>query len=383
LNDQFRTDAPETEFGNFPTPLSGHPYGYLLKGKLHGCSREELLRKCSSRGFRNVQMVWTPENSHLVPVAVVPFLFDTAVSAYRFRLRASLALTILLTIILAYMAKSSWPDERSFSLLIIAALVLVGVLPSIRTFKMLRGLAGVTADSFGDSHHFSRPALWVASQNTIGTKILAAGMIAAGAAQLRAGMEPSLYAAALIKDLVRAGEHFRLFSCVWLHGGLLHFGLNFMALMNIGRMVEALGNRALVLIVFAVSAATGSLFSFWLMPHITSVGASGGIMGLIGFLAVLGQRRRGLLPSGFGRAIWMNIAFIAALGLAAFQMVDNAAHLGGLVGGAACGLAFIPVREKKLPIAVTPVTDSFGWISLGLIIASVAVTVEKVFSYVP
>jgi membrane associated rhomboid family serine protease len=100
-------------------------------------------------------------------------------------------------------------------------------------------------------------------------------------------------------------------------------------------------------------------------------------------LAVLGQRRRGLLPSGFGRAIWMNIAFIAALGLAAFQMVDNAAHLGGLVGGAVCGLAFIPVREKKLPIAVTSVTDSFGWISLGLIIASVAVTVEKVLSYVP
>ncbi|MDB6036381.1 MAG: gluP 3 [Verrucomicrobiales bacterium] len=248
---------------------------------------------------------------------------------------------------------------------------------------MLRGLAGVTADTFGDSHHFSRPALWVASQNTIGTKILAGGMIAVGAAQVRSGMEHSLYAAALIKDLVRAGEHFRLFSCIWLHGGLLHFGLNFMALMNIGRMVEALGNRALVLIVFAVSAAMGSMFSFWLMPHITSVGASGGIMGLIGFLAVLGQRRRGLLPSGFGRAIWMNIAFIAALGLAAFQMVDNAAHLGGLVGGAVCGLIFIPAREKKLPIAVTPMTDSLGWISFGLIIASVAVTVEKVLSYVP
>ena len=88
LNDQFRTSIPETEFGNFPKPLPGQPYGYLLKGKLHGCTREELIRKCSSRGFRNVQMVWTPENPYLVRVAEVPFLFDTAVSAYRFRLRA-------------------------------------------------------------------------------------------------------------------------------------------------------------------------------------------------------------------------------------------------------------------------------------------------------
>jgi membrane associated rhomboid family serine protease len=154
-----------------------------------------------------------------------------------------------------------------------------------------------------------------------------------------------------------------------------------MALLNIGRMVEALGNRALVLIVFAVAASAGSLFSLWLMPGATSVGASGGILGLIGFLAVLGQRRRGLLPSGFARAIWINIGFIAAMGLAAFQMVDNAAHFGGLLGGVVCGLAFIPAREKKLPIAVTPTSNALGWISLGLIVASVAVTVEKILRY--
>jgi membrane associated rhomboid family serine protease len=70
-----------------------------------------------------------------------------------------------------------------------------------------------------------------------------------------------------------------------------------------------------------------------------SVGASGAIMGLIGMAAVFawrtGQRRA-------AKALAINVLFILGVGLSlsarGISLVDNAAHIGGLVAGAAIGL---------------------------------------------
>jgi len=173
------------------------------------------------------------------------------------------------------------------------------------------------------------------------TKVVLACLIVVAVLSLIAGDEESIKAAGLVKSAVWDGEVWRLLTCATLHANFMHIWMNGQALLGLGRMIESLTYRAYLAIVFLPSALCGSLFSLLLMPNTTSVGASGGIMGLVGFLAVLGYRRKEFLPPGFFKSILMNICFIGAIGLVGFAIIDNAAHLGGLLAGVACGLIII------------------------------------------
>ena len=88
-------------------------------------------------------------------------------------------------------------------------------------------------------------------------------------------------------------------------------------------------------------ALGGSVLSTMLTPN-PSVGASGGIMGFVGFLAVLALRRRPLLNPGFFRNVMLNLVSAAVFGIIAFAFIDNAAHLGGFLTGAALGALLVP-----------------------------------------
>src|ERR1700722_17931873 len=60
----------------FPLRPSNSDYGFMVRNKLIGCSREVLIRKCSREEIPDTHLVWTPENPRLVPPSQVPFLFD-------------------------------------------------------------------------------------------------------------------------------------------------------------------------------------------------------------------------------------------------------------------------------------------------------------------
>ena len=75
-----------------------------------------------------------------------------------------------------------------------------------------------------------------------------------------------------------------------------------------------------------------------LMPDTASVGASGGILGLVGFLLVVGVRHRGSLPADFAKSIIRSVLFMAALGFLAKDYIDNAAHAGGFLVGCVIAL---------------------------------------------
>lgn len=135
--------------------------------------------------------------------------------------------------------------------------------------------------------------------------------------------------------LVRQGQLYRLFAANFLHGGLLHVGLNALALLSLGSMVERLLGRWRFLIIYLVSAFLGSLASVAWERAPLSVGASTGLFGLFGGLAVLHLRRGVDLPAGFRQPprwwVWMG-AINAALLLV--PQVDAAAHVGGFAAGA-------------------------------------------------
>jgi membrane associated rhomboid family serine protease len=169
--------------------------------------------------------------------------------------------------------------------------------------------------------------------------------------------QKSVAFAGLTKPLPDVSQWWRLFTSVLLHGHWLHLLVNFYALLTLGRLMEVHSRRVYLPIVFVISAIVGSWFtlqwSSWTHVGGISVGASGGLMGLIGFLAILGIRRRDVLPGGFAGNIAANIVLIGAIGLASQgrsgMQVDNACHLGGVCAGLALGFAMIPRKLSLIP----------------------------------
>ena len=138
------------------------------------------------------------------------------------------------------------------------------------------------------------------------------------------------------------GELWRLVSAAFLHGGWLHMLLNALALVAVGRIAEAIYGRTRMLWVFLVSAILGAAGS-WVTGTLVSVGASGGVFGLMAAVVVFGWRHPDALPDEPSRFFrWRVLPWIVgnlALGFVPplDEVIDNAAHLGGLVGGVVLG----------------------------------------------
>lgn len=82
--------------------------------------------------------------------------------------------------------------------------------------------------------------------------------------------------------IVNENEAWRLVSPMILHAGLIHYFLNMLALWFIGSAVEQSHGLIPTMILFILPAIGGTVLSAIFLPEYISVGASGGIFGLIG-----------------------------------------------------------------------------------------------------
>ena len=143
--------------------------------------------------------------------------------------------------------------------------------------------------------------------------------------------------AALVKSAVRAGEWWRLLTATYLHGSALHLLGNLGALVALGEIFEVYEGRMRLPLVYLVAAIAGSACSVLLLKA-TSVGASGGILGVAGYLVTAAGRGSAGTPRLVRGRMVRLLASTALVGLAGFSFVDNGAHLGGILGGTALGL---------------------------------------------
>ncbi len=148
----------------------------------------------------------------------------------------------------------------------------------------------------------------------------------------------SVTAAGLVKAAVRAGQWWRLLTASYLHGSWFHIVANATALMTLGRIIEIYDRRLRIPLVYAASAVGGSVLSTMLFPT-SSIGASGGVLGLAGYVFVVAGRDPNGTPAWLRKQMVSILASTAVLGIAAFMFIDNAAHLGGALSGAALGYA--------------------------------------------
>lgn len=180
---------------------------------------------------------------------------------------------------------------------------------------------------------------------------------------------------------IRQGQWWRILSSAFLHIGLLHLIFNMYALGVFGSLLERLQGRARIGLIYAVSVVTAALGSLFWHPTVISAGASGGIFGLIGGVTALLIRHRRDFPPHLQKAIWKwlltILAYNAVLMFALSGLIDNAAHMGGLVGGLAVGLIFCRSPVRKEPV------KPWQWAIGALLLAGVVVGGGWIYSRIP
>ncbi|HRI04026.1 MAG TPA: rhomboid family intramembrane serine protease [Pyrinomonadaceae bacterium] len=175
-------------------------------------------------------------------------------------------------------------------------------------------------------------------------------------------------------------EYWRILTGATVHSGVLHVGMNCYAFYSFGKLFEMLSNRAHLAIVFVLSAIGGGLLSLVFNPDIPSVGASGGIVGLLGYLAVYAFQRRQFISPEFRKSLLVNIGFILVFGLVLYQSIDNFGHIGGLLTGAVYGFLQIPTDEYADPRVVGGIAKTLGFAALGLYICTSFLTMYLLFT---
>lgn len=135
-----------------------------------------------------------------------------------------------------------------------------------------------------------------------------------------------------------SGDWWRLFTSMFLHGGIMHLLLNIYGLVLASIFIEPLLGSVRYAIIYFTSGIIGSIASIWWYENTVSVGASGAIFGLCGAIlavtltGIFAKEGKKLILILFGPYVLINLLMGLAGG------IDNAAHLGGLITGAIVAL---------------------------------------------
>lgn len=211
------------------------------------------------------------------------------------------------------------------------------------------------------------------------TLIFLGTIVAVFFAQMSVGIDESVDAAGFVRTEIESnGQYWRLLTVGALHGSFLHIFLNGNALYGLGGIVEYLSNRAHLAIVFVLSILGGSLASLFFGPFEKAVGASGGILGVFGYLLIYAYRRKQQLPPDFLKSLLINVAFIAGFGVIAYQLVDNFAHGGGFLVGAIYGFIQVPRGLEKDPRKISPFVNTLGIIAVAIYVAEALFVIFRI-----
>ncbi|WP_171051713.1 rhomboid family intramembrane serine protease [Alteribacter natronophilus] len=154
---------------------------------------------------------------------------------------------------------------------------------------------------------------------------------------------------AKFNPLILEGEWWRFFSAMFLHIGFLHLIMNSLALFYLGGAVERIYGTVRFFLIYFIAGLSGSVASFAFNEQV-SAGASGAIFGCFGALLYFGVQHRRLFFRTMGMSVLVILGINLTLGFVV-PMIDNGAHIGGLVGGflasAAVNLPRTPFRPAR------------------------------------
>ena len=164
-----------------------------------------------------------------------------------------------------------------------------------------------------------------------------------------------------------------LFS-IFAHGGILHIGMNTLALLSLGPFVERGLKPVRFTLLYLLAGVGGNLAHAAFQPDLPTVGASGAIFGLLGVVLVLAPTMTVLILNLVPAPILIVGALYAVLVpyLTSFNDVvpiAHEAHIGGMVAG----IAFAFTINPKWTLLVAP-AGAVIFLSLSFLVAELVRT---------
>ncbi len=271
--------------------------------------------------------------------------------------------------------------------------VIFAFIPWYQARKRRAELAKWTDSGIAEATPTIRFETWLDRQKAPVTKIFLTLIAGVAVAQLVSGVKTAGWAswtvlihnwdgtsaAGLMKDRYHAGEWWRLFTAPFLHGNIVHFLMNAAALAYLGKRVETFARWPHLPLVYLFAASIGGETSARLVAA-PSVGASGGLMGFLGFLLVFETLHKRLVPRGARRRLAAGVILTAVTGLVGYRYIDNAAHAGGLLAGMLYAAIVFPASSSPNRPR-SNITDRFAGTAAMLVLLGAALfAVSKILA---
>jgi membrane associated rhomboid family serine protease len=377
-----------------------------FKGKLHPCvSVDTLIAAIREDRDAGVALVWTPDHRYMILPEEVAGAADAVLASRKRRSADDLLEALdkvrwfgwLMAGLGVYMLYQGWvhapagaavAERLGFSFRVMLTSTSMGIallmfvifafIPWYQARKRLRELADWTSGDIAAVVPGLRFETWLEWQKSPVTRIILGLIALVGLAQLLPG--DSLSAAGLVKERYLVyGEWWRLLTAPFMHGHPIHFLMNAAALLYLGKRLEVFARWPHLPLVFLFSACIGGEASarFIAAP---SVGASGGLMGWLGFLLVFESLHGNLVPRSARRRLLAGVFLTGLIGLIGYRFIDNAAHIGGLLAG----MLYAAVAFPRSTSAMRPrsnLTDRLvGSAALAVLVFSALFAVMKILA---
>ncbi|KAG0168918.1 hypothetical protein DFQ28_007361 [Apophysomyces sp. BC1034] len=142
-------------------------------------------------------------------------------------------------------------------------------------------------------------------------------------------------------------QSFRFILPMFMHAGIIHFAVNMVAHLRLGSKLECAVGPIRFIVMYFVAGFSGFLFSAVLAEvWTTSMGCSGAIFGLIGYMFIDIMVHWRAIPRPVVELLKLLVFTIVLLVIGLLPGIDNFVHLGGFIAGLFMGVIAIPMRPK-------------------------------------
>ena len=191
---------------------------------------------------------------------------------------------------------------------------------------------------------------------TMGTVVLYVLSLVMSREGMSVGLGPADYALRILGasgavPVFIMGWWWTVLTAGWLHGGILHIFFNVLWIRQLGPEIANLYGAGRMIIIYTFAGIVGftmsSVMGLLPIPFFgapLTVGASASIFGFLGALVHYGRRTG---SSHIGQAGLQYALFMGIMGFV-FRGVDNAAHLGGFVGGYLASWFLDPLKPERI-----------------------------------
>lgn len=363
-----------------PNKESDIDYAYILKSDKNPikCDKETLFEVIEND--KEIKYVTTPQHdTYIIPGSDYETL-QPVLRKKKSLVKSNLYIGLFYTFLIGGMMflfsltsdEGFWSDRTGK-----LNVLIFGVIPVLNALYELFAIRRVNESNYEKECSELKFDFWINQKKVIPIFIITGVLVLITLFQFITGLSDSIESVGLVKPKTLAGEYWRLLTCTLLHGSVLHILFNGAAIFVIGRMVIRITGLSYFAIVFLISGILGSVFSLLFMPNATSVGASGGIMGLIGFILIISIKFSDNIPRNIIKSMLNTIVLVAIIGISASDIIDNAAHGGGLIGGILIGLLLIRKQKNMIPYKPNLLINIFGVISTLILIGGIGIIIKQ------